>query len=109
MANVTYLRCTAKRCIQTLGGDNSQYWNADGFAQEQGNTGSYTDCVAEGCTDGGFDVKGIVTMLRCRASDNKKNFRFWTTVTATECVGLDPYLRAARARNVRCGCVMPRA
>lgn len=56
----------------------SSYWNGDIFEQNNGNLNVvYEDCVAEDATDGGFDLKGSGTLLRCTARRTKRNFRFW--------------------------------
>lgn len=93
-------RCEMRNCLDTQGGDGLVYWNADGFSQETPNFGfQYIDCIAKGCSDGGFDCKGEWTMLRCIAKENKKNFRLWGTGTATNCVSLDPIKRGGNSEG----------
>lgn len=55
------------------------YWNADGFAAEGGcHDIVYVDCSATNNTDGGWDDKSTNPILiGCRATANKRNYRFW--------------------------------
>lgn len=76
--------------------DAAAYWNGDGFSSEAGTYRfTFIDCDAYGSTDGGWDLKTDgVRMLRCRASDNKRNFRLWgLDVELVNCVGHFPNLR----------------
>jgi hypothetical protein len=81
-------------CVQTRTAE--LYWNGDGFASEQDTHDLiFIDCSASGCTDGGWDLKADrVLMVRCEASDNKRNFRLWgIDVELIDCVGIDPHIR----------------
>lgn len=76
--------------------DAAAYWNGDGFSSEDGTYRlTFIDCDAFGSTDGGWDLKTDgVRLLRCRASDNKRNFRLWgRDVELVNCVGAHPNLR----------------
>lgn len=92
--NISYVRCIARNAHQSdLPGN---YWNADGFSCERGNYNiTYTDCEAYGCTDGGWDYKGVnVDMIRCIAADNKRNYRIWSyDVYMEDCESRAPYIR----------------
>lgn len=70
----------------------SEYWNGDGFVAERGTHHiELRDTVATGSTDSGYDLKGTATTLvRARASGNKRNFRFWGTATAFGCAASSP-------------------
>lgn len=66
-------------CLDTEGGDNEKYWNADGIAAERGNYNiRISDHRSAGHSDGGYDLKSEDTVLtRCIAEDNKRNYRLW--------------------------------
>lgn len=92
--DVTCVEVTMTNCVQTRTPD--VYWNADGFASEEDTHDlTFIDCSSSGCTDGGWDLKADrVHLLRCAASDNKRNFRFWgADVTLNVCVGSAPHKR----------------
>ena len=60
----------------------AEYWNGgDGFATERNDhDGEFIDCVAENCTDGGFDIKSDGTrLIRPVARGSKRNIRLWDT------------------------------
>ncbi|WP_394658577.1 right-handed parallel beta-helix repeat-containing protein [uncultured Novosphingobium sp.] len=87
--DVTFRRCTSENNYQD-NGDN--YWNADGFACERGNYGVLAeDCVARSNTDGGYDFKGQVTLVRCIGDGNKRNFRMWGEADLIDCIGRNPW------------------
>jgi hypothetical protein len=72
------------------------YWNGDGFATERGVSDvRFEDTSATGNTDAGYDIKsGSTTLVRAKAADNKRNFRFWATDTSvTSCTGAQPRTR----------------
>lgn len=76
--NLTYQRVIVTNCHDDNG---TGYWNADGFSGESTNFNiQLIDCEAYGCTDGGFDFKSTPAfyMTRCKAGDNKFQFRIWT-------------------------------
>lgn len=65
-----------QNCHSTIG----SYFNGDGISSEnQTHDISIEDVTCSGHTDGGFDLKSIggVSLLRCNAFSNKKNYRFW--------------------------------
>ncbi len=97
--NITYRRCVMEGFQQVNAG---AYWNGDGFSDEENNFGViYDSCVARGSTDGGFDCKSRdVTLTRCVAEDNKRNFRIWShRATLTDCVSRAPNFRGAGEEN----------
>lgn len=71
---------------------DEDYWNGDGFSDERGNQKiRYVDCLAVGCSDGGFDLKSQDVLLeRCRAVRNKRNFRLWGDGTLRDCISENP-------------------
>lgn len=92
--DITYLRCKAYNAHMTTAA--SSYWNADAFSHELGNYNiDYIDCEGFGCTDGGWDFKGRnVRLIRCKSSDNKRNFRIWSKDTYMEdCLSFAPKSR----------------
>ncbi len=73
--------------------DNGKgYWNADGFfANDETYNILFEDCEATGNTDSGWDVKGRnPRWIRCRASGNKRNFRYWGLDGVAEDLSLGP-------------------
>lgn len=83
--DITFTDCVGLNCVQILESGEvttTSYWNADAFVCEEGNYNiTYVRCRGEGCTDGGFDLKGPVTgsnlrLIECVARRNKRNFRF---------------------------------
>jgi len=91
--DILFDSCTMENFRQNNG---NRYWNGDGFSDELGNYRiQYVDCVARGSTDGGFDCKSAsVTLLRCTAEDNKRNFRIWSNGSRLiECVSRNPNWR----------------
>jgi hypothetical protein len=75
---------------------SGSYWNGDGFATERGVSDvRFVDTSASGSTDAGYDVKSSsTTLVRAKAADNKRNFRFWATDTTVEdCTGSQPRTR----------------
>ena len=69
-----------------------KYWNGDGFSDERGNRDiAYIDCLATGCSDGGFDLKSAgVRLSNCLARANKRNFRLWGSGTLIRCTSENP-------------------
>lgn len=93
--DVVFRRCTMRNSQQTLGPDS--FWNGDGFTCEK-NTHDllFEDCVANGNTDAGFDLKSDrVTLLRCKSYGNTANFKLWgkQKVIMRECVSENPLQR----------------
>lgn len=86
-------RTTMSNCQQTLSSD--KYWNGDGFTAEAGVSDlQFEDTRAVGNTDGGYDIKAAnVIMLRTYAADNKRNFRFWSSIDVQESIGEEPHCR----------------
>ncbi|PLS80876.1 hypothetical protein CYG49_03885 [Candidatus Saccharibacteria bacterium] len=100
--DVVHRRVTVKNTIQT--GPNDVYWNADGFVTERGVYNiRYEDTNAMGATDGGYDLKSDnTTLVRAKASDNKRNFRLWGTgVTINTCEGLNPHKRGGTSSQAQ--------
>jgi hypothetical protein len=94
--DITMRRVRAMNCHDTHGSDPNKFWNADGFASERGNYNVLReDCASSGNTDAGYDDKGAnVTNVRCTATGNKVNFKFWGPSTKNiECRAIDPHLR----------------
>ncbi len=92
-SRITYRRCVMEGFQQWRAGD---YWNGDGFSDEERNTGiRYEACEARGSTDGGFDCKSEELILEnCVAEDNKRNFRIWSQrASLTSCTSRNPNLR----------------
>jgi hypothetical protein len=88
--DVLFERVVMRNSLDT--GSESDYWNGDGFATER-NTHHITfrDTRATGNSDAGYDLKGTATTLvRALAAGNKRNFRFWGTARASDCVARDP-------------------
>ncbi len=90
---------TVTNVHDTANANDSAYWNGDGFAGELGNYGlELVNCVASGCTDGGFDFKSDITYTGCTSDDNKYNWRIWgnsayaflNDATLTNCISTDP-------------------
>lgn len=86
--DISFEACVASRNYNDAG---DQYWNADGFVAERNAYNlRYLNCRAFDNTDGGWDDKSLnPALIGCIALRNKRNFRFWTTGTATlfNCVG----------------------
>ncbi|HEY2758408.1 MAG TPA: hypothetical protein VGJ01_22060 [Pseudolabrys sp.] len=94
--DITMRRVTAMNCHDTHGQDPHGFWNADGFASERGNNNIVREeCASSGNTDAGYDDKGTnVTNIRCTATGNKVNYKFWGPSTKNiECRAIDPHLR----------------
>lgn len=84
--NVTLRRVSIANTHSSKG----SYWNGDGFATERGNYNiTFEDTNATGATDGGYDLKSSNTkLIRTKASDNKRNYRFWgRNMVVTDCFG----------------------
>src|SRR5262249_23593494 len=65
----------------------------------------FEDCVAEGSTDAGFDLKSNrVTLLRCKSAGNTANFKLWGNdqVVMRECQSENPLHRGGNqgARHI---------
>jgi hypothetical protein len=90
--DVIFRRCIMRNSQQTLGPDD--FWNGDGFTAELGTHNIlFEDCIADGNTDAGFDLKSNdVTLLRCRSYGNTANFKLWgkENVVMQECVSENP-------------------
>jgi hypothetical protein len=90
--DVIFRRCVMRNSQQTRGPDD--FWNGDGFTSELGTYNIiFEDCVANGNTDAGFDLKSNnLTLLRCRSYGNTANFKLWgkEKVVMQECVSEDP-------------------
>jgi hypothetical protein len=90
--DVIFRRCVMRNSQQTRGpGD---FWNGDGFTSELGTHNIlFEDCVANGNTDAGFDLKSNnLTLLRCTSYGNAANFKLWgkEQVVMQECVSENP-------------------
>ena len=60
-------------------GPPDRYWIGEGVTIERGVGGvHFNDVTSNGNTDAGFDIKPFVTMSNVSASDNCRNFRFWS-------------------------------
>jgi hypothetical protein len=91
-------RCTMRNHLDTAGGNQADYWQGDGYSQENGNfANQFIDCIAKGNSDAGFDLKGNATLIRCIAEENKKNYRIWGNATMTDCISRDCYLRGGNS------------
>jgi hypothetical protein len=94
--NITMRRVTATNCHDTRNSNPDKFWNADGFASEDGNYSIYReDCTSSGNTDAGYDDKAAnVVNVNCTGSGNKVNFKFWGPSTANiHCRALNPKSR----------------
>ena len=91
--DIVHRRVSMNNATQAI--DDDLYWNADGFATEEGNYNiTYEDTYASGNTDGGYDLKSHNTlMIRAVAADNKRNFRIWGSTTMIDVVSDEPFLR----------------
>ncbi len=86
--DITLRRVKANNNIQNNG---TAYWNGDGFSCERGNYRIvYEDCSAKGNSDGAFDLKGQVTLIRCLADGNKRGFRMWGDALLIDCIARNP-------------------
>lgn len=91
--NVSIYRTTMRNSLDVQSFDNTKYWNGDGFVGENGCDNIYLeDCLAEGCSDGGYDFKSTnVVFVRCTGRNNKKNWRIWGVATLNTCVSETPH------------------
>lgn len=98
--DVVLRRCVMRNSQQTLGPDD--FWNGDGFTTELGTHDIiFEDCVANGNTDAGFDLKSnTVILLRCRSYGNTANFKLWgkERVVMQECVSENPIQHGGNQR-----------
>lgn len=86
--DVTFRKVVANNNIQNNG---TAYWNGDGFSCERGNYNlTYIECTAKGNSDGAFDLKGQVTLIRCLADGNKRGFRMWGDALLIDCIARNP-------------------
>ncbi|MET4594670.1 MULTISPECIES: FAD-dependent oxidoreductase [unclassified Sphingomonas] len=86
--DITLRRVKANNNIQNNG---TSYWNGDGFSCERGNYRIvYVECSAKGNSDGAFDLKGQVTLIRCLADGNKRGFRMWGDALLIDCIACNP-------------------
>ncbi len=90
--NVVCRRVTMRNSLDVRSWNDGTYWNGDGFTGENGNINLlYEDCIAEGCSDAGFDVKSRgVRFVRCISRRNKKNWRIWGEAILDACVSEAP-------------------
>ena len=90
--DVVFRRCVMRNSQQTRGPED--FWNGDGFTSEtETHNILFEDCIANGNTDAGFDLKSNnVTLLRCRSYGNAANFKLWGSknVVLQECVSENP-------------------
>jgi Right handed beta helix region len=90
--DVIFRRCVMRNSQQTRGPDD--FWNGDGFTTELGTHNIlFEDCIADGNTDAGFDLKSNnLTLSRCRSYGNTANFKLWgkEKVVMHECVSENP-------------------
>lgn len=69
----------------------SGYINGDGIATEGGVDGlAIEDVVSSDNSDGGFDLKGRVSLDRVTSARNSRNYRFWHNITAGTITSIDP-------------------
>jgi hypothetical protein len=103
--NIVARRVTMRNSLDVQSLNDGNYWNADGFVAENGNTNLlYEDCIAEGCSDAGFDVKSRgVKFLRCISRRNKKNWRIWGDAILDACVSEAPQKAAIINVNLKGG------
>jgi hypothetical protein len=98
--DVIFRRCVMRNSQQTRGPDD--FWNGDGFTTELGTHNIlFEDCVADGNTDAGFDLKSNnLTLLRCRSYGNTANFKLWgkEKVVMQECVSENPIQHGGNQR-----------
>ncbi|BAY25934.1 hypothetical protein NIES2100_57440 [Calothrix sp. NIES-2100] len=95
--HVKLVKTTMNNCQQSL--KPNDYWNGDGFATEENVSDIYfEDTSASGNTDAGYDLKAKNSVLvRTKAADNKRNYRFWSTANAQDCVGEEPRCRGGKS------------
>jgi hypothetical protein len=90
--DVVFRRCVMRNSQQTRG--PKEFWNGDGFTTEADTHNIlFEDCIANGNTDAGFDLKSNdVTLLRCRSYGNAANFKLWGSknVVLQDCVSENP-------------------
>lgn len=98
--DITYRRAAAHG-FREASRPAGTYWNGDGFTDERGNSAiRYIECLATGCTDGGFDLKSAGVLLeRCKAEDNKRNFRLWNGGELHDCESNEPRSRGGSGRK----------
>lgn len=74
---ITFTRCSAANVYNNQG---DTYWQGDGFCVERASDqATFNQCVATGCTDGGWDVKSDRSVWNdCMAIGNKRNYRVWS-------------------------------
>ena len=91
--HVNVRRTVMNNCQQTLTAED--YWNGDGFVAEKNVSHiRFEDTSASGNTDGGYDIKAQNSVLvRAKAADNKRNFRFWSKINVQDCMSEEPYCR----------------
>ncbi len=90
--DAVFRRCVMRNSQQTLGPD--EFWNGDGFTSEPDTYNIlFEDCIANGNTDAGFDLKSNnVILRRCKSYGNTANFKLWGRqgVVMEECVSENP-------------------
>jgi hypothetical protein len=99
--DITFRRCTAKRDLDYQSGDDTNFWNGDGFTTERGTKNlRFEDCYSGFNSDGGFDSKSEgAVFLRCTGEGNKENFKLWASATLQDCVSKAPAKAAMPLHN----------
>lgn len=90
--DVVIKNTTMKNNISTV----TAYWNGDGFATEENVYNvRFENTISTGNADAGYDIKSSNTVLiNAYASDNARNYRFWSdTITLENSTGDAPRLR----------------
>lgn len=68
-----------------------KYTNGDGFSTEDGvSRVRFVDSEAANNSDGGFDLKGSVSLDNTISTHNGRNYRFWGDVIASKITSIDP-------------------
>ncbi|GJD95021.1 hypothetical protein [Methylobacterium iners] len=69
-----------------------KYWNSDGLTIEgEAYNITINRAVFLNCTDGGVDIKGRnITLGDLRAERCRRNFRFWSSITAARLTSITP-------------------
>lgn len=90
--DITYRRCTSIRNLDYQSGDDTNFWNGDGFTTERGTKNlRFEDCYSGFNSDGGFDSKSEgAVFLRCVSEHNKENYKLWASSTLQSCMSKTP-------------------
>lgn len=76
--DITFDTCSCINCHDSEGGNQADYWNADGASTEETNANPvFTNYTASGNTDGGIDTKVGTTVIGGSISDCKRNMKVW--------------------------------